>query len=169
MAHVWLEAAGNEELVELINEHNRLIDAFNKLNVEILSVEIPHDPGQETVEATAALREKAEALQLEMVAFESRAKQFIVRPSLDVASDEPWDKTAALKLHLQSHMVQVVLVFRADITNSRLLLANNLWMVVQQAETKRSVKLATDANFMAALSIIMGLFAIFLTVALANQ
>lgn len=168
MTHVWLEAHQNFEVMELFEEHNRLIDAFNKLNLEILSLDIPHDPGQETVEATAALKEKAEALQLEMVAFESRTKQFIVRPSLSLASNEPWEKSGAVNLHFQSHMTQVMLVLRSDITNSRLLLANNLWTVVQQAETKRSVKLATDANFMAVLSIILGLFALFVTIASAN-
>ena len=140
-------AEGNPELFEIGQTHDALLEEYNTLNEEITSEEVPEVPAKKEKARYDALAEHVNSLQIRMLEWEARAKQFIGKPSLEFivrgVSDELEQR------HLQAHIVHYVTTLRNDISASRVILVNNFQRVVSEAESNRNFKLAIDSSKLA--------------------
>ena len=157
-------AEDNPALVQLSDEHNEIIDEFNELNRAITSEDVPSKPGKAEKARYDELGAKVESLQVRMLKWENRAKDFIMLPKMSVVPKGEPD--IAEQLHVQNHVINFVKTLRSDIQSNRVLLVSNYNRLTGEAKGARNFWYAIWSFRLAWLGLILALAGIILSLLL---
>lgn len=133
-------AEDNEDLAALGREHDALMEEFNALNEEIYSEEPPKRPAQEDTDRYNELGKRADDLQKRLLAWESKSRDFIMRPSMTYAHTGQFNEED--RRELQQQMVSSLTLARTGVAEARTTLANNHNHLVNRAEQNSNNHLA---------------------------
>ena len=152
----------NEDLAALGREHDALMKEFDALNEEIYNEEPPKQPAQADADRYNELGTRADDLQKRLLAWESKSRDFIMRPSMTYAHTGQLNEDD--RRELQQQMVSSLTLARTGVAEARTTLANNHNHLVTRAEQNASNHLARRSYSIGKWGLIIGAAGVILAI-----
>ena len=170
--NIAIQAEHNDALAKLGSEHDQIIAAFNHLNGQICAEPPPKSPTQSDADRWETYGKEADALQRRMLAWEAKAREFIMKPSLSYEYEGEMSDDD--RREMQQQMTSTLTLAKGDMAEARTTLFNNHAHLVSAAKHwdsmelgKRSFRIGKWGLIAGVVGIILALISIWLTVSSA--